>query len=456
MKRIIILALAIFMLTCEQAPNQYNNTPTEQYEQLTTNQITTKTETTDSTTQNDSINKDLYILIWRQNDQELNEFLDYADRKGFSVQDSCNCIPKQYLLDGTGSTASIEQVAKGSGKKVRTGVAGSGQDSSALMPDISMLLFTEPTGSGELKDEFQPIPSSTVKDTLLVAIIDGYIDQSYFIRDYSWSGTDHNPNRSDTVSCPTQFDSPVPSYSRISGHGNQVQYSLLYTMRNYQDNASDPFFMVHDISPNDYALQILNVPIFDTLGNSTLFQGMCAVRYAASKGVDAIITSWGFQRPTNLSAEENQMYDLAIDEFSILLDSVTNATGTPIIAAAGNYSRDVNTHPFYPAYFADSIPFIIGVGAIKSDGTRKNYSNHGEDKITLGCGGSSHMGNTAGYQGTSFAAPKAALWAAILRSDSPFAPGTTGVFSNRLESYKQQNGLYSQYDQPLVSEMDND
>ena len=130
-------------------------------------------------------------------------------------------------------------------------------------------------------------------------------------------------------------------------------------------------------------VSILPVKIFDSTGKGTLFGMLCSIAYASNAGAKIINASFGFYHceeadTSNTIKIENLM--------SAFLDKYLTASGTIMIAAAGNADphedsvyhqltggtayRDLDSNRFYPAYFARTRANIIAVTTV-SQGTQK-------------------------------------------------------------------------------------
>jgi serine protease len=154
--------------------------------------------------------------------------------------------------------------------------------------------------------------------------------------------------------------------------------------------------------------------------SSSLTDLVCAVGYAADHGADLINASWVTYRD------------------SPALRAVIADAGIPVIAAAGNDSRDPNRDPWepvaYPAGFG--LPHVVGVTAIDNQGGVPRFANTDRTRILLGAPGTAITvaaldGAHRIERGTSFSAPFVTAALALAMSDAPYA--STGDLIDTLE-----------------------
>lgn len=89
-----------------------------------------------------------------------------------------------------------------------------------------------------------------------------------------------------------------------------------------------------------------------------------AIKYAKNNGVDIINMSFG-------CGEEN----LALKE------AIENASDILFVSAAGNFRRNIDEKPVYPAAY--NLPNLISVTSINKDGGLSYYSDYGENNVDI-------------------------------------------------------------------------
>lgn len=147
--------------------------------------------------------------------------------------------------------------------------------------------------------------------------------------------------------------------------------------------------LLDDLLPENAELMLLRV--FDDNGSASSSRVFAALDYALEHGADVINMSLGWEGADSSYSFLNEMLDLAY------------ARGVPVICAAGNKSRSVDT--CYPANYR----FTIAVSAVGRSLRYELFSNYG-DKVDFAAPGSDissiGLGNAVMIsRGTSFAAP---------------------------------------------------
>lgn len=118
----------------------------------------------------------------------------------------------------------------------------------------------------------------------------------------------------------------------------------------------------------NWNVQIMPLKIFNDDGEGDTDGIAEAVEYAIANGADIINMSYGGSSSTQ--TEENVMTAAA-------------DAGIVLVAAAGNESRNLNTHPFYPACYDQ----VIGVGATDDADVITDFSNFGSNCVDVAAPG---------------------------------------------------------------------
>lgn len=168
---------------------------------------------------------------------------------------------------------------------------------------------------------------------------------------------------------------------------------------------------------DEVQLELINLNFFDQ-NAATLFDGVCAMRYAIEKQSDVITASWGLYKDIGGDVLLREVLDLARD---------SNVT---IVAAAGNDTVNIDSCHFLPASYAAVPGFdhVITVGAfdVGADALA-DFSNFGNASVQIMANGVDVEALTtpAGIvpvSGTSIAAPDVTRTVSILKAMDPNLP----------------------------------
>ena len=129
-----------------------------------------------------------------------------------------------------------------------------------------------------------------------------------------------------------------------------------------------------------------------------------AINFAKSNGVDIINMSFG-------CSEDN----------AILKEAIENASDILFVAAAGNFRRNIDEKPIYPASY--DLPNVLSVTSVNNDGGLSYFSDYGKNSVDVAAYGkdieSSLPGNKKGeLSGTSISAAVVTRGAAVLYSNN--------------------------------------
>ena len=200
--------------------------------------------------------------------------------------------------------------------------------------------------------------------------------------------------------------------------------------------AADPF-NGQGIAGIAFNAKLLIAKVLRPDGSVSLQAEIEAIRWAADRGARVINLSIGGVRdPGNPRLDTYSPAEQAAVEYAY-------SKGVLVVAAAGNVSESPST-PWYYADYPAALPHVVGVGAIRRDGSVPQYSNRDVSYVDLvapgddifstvprnlvdasraGCVGVPYSNcgpiDYRGAIGTSFAAPQVSAAAALVLGEDP-------------------------------------
>lgn len=193
-----------------------------------------------------------------------------------------------------------------------------------------------------------------------------------------------------------------------------------------------------DVTGVAWQVQLMPLRIFDLEGFSSTATEVEALDYARTNGAMIVSMSYGGEGESSLEAEA----------IAALHDADIVA-----VAAAGNFTIDLNTTPWYPVCFDN----VIGVAATDDIDTPADFSNYGDDCVDVSAPGvnilstllfnddpslGGDFSSYTGYlSGTSMATPIVSGIAGLLKSDVPdlSADEITTAITNSTDSLGNTN-----------------
>ncbi len=153
--------------------------------------------------------------------------------------------------------------------------------------------------------------------------------------------------------------------------------------------------------------QIIPVKFLNASGSGTDLAAAMAIEYAVAMGADVSNNSWGDESTSPL-------IDQAVD--------IAESAGSIFVAAAGNFTRNNDATPFYPASYPN--PTVISVASTDRLDRISSFSNYGLNTVDLAAPGSSIYSTLrnnlyGSLSGTSMAAPHVAATVAAIMALNP-------------------------------------
>jgi subtilisin family serine protease len=297
----------------------------------------------------------------------------------------CHCNIKLELWEGDNIEGLLRDTALIRGEIAQTSRTGVRSDGDTVSISLNLINNIRDGSKGLQRMEYKP---TSEKGNTLVAVLDTGIDTSLF--------TPESParflvsQRELPLDCKTDnlfagwnfVDSTADFTDNHTGfHGTNVTALLL----NEADKST---------------IRILPLKTHGKDGMGTLFDAICAMKYAKKAGAKLLNASWGEY------GEPNAVFERTLDELQ--------ASNMLFVAAAGNDNRDIAAHPFFPASYsmmnsADRHPNVISVNTVKETAAcTNNFSTQHVDVGAIGRGGCSFetpFGAGHIISGSSFATP---------------------------------------------------
>lgn len=173
-------------------------------------------------------------------------------------------------------------------------------------------------------------------------------------------------------------------------HGTHVAGIVLGVSQDIMKTTLDPAI-----------IQIMPLKFLGTDGSGTTADAIAAIYYAVNNGASVINNSWG---GSSYSQSLHDALAYAYDHKVL------------IIAAAGNYGKNNDSNPMYPANYP--VPSQISVAATTDTDYLASFSNYGSQSVHVGSPGVAILSTIPGglfryMSGTSMASPFVAGMAAL-------------------------------------------
>jgi len=203
-------------------------------------------------------------------------------------------------------------------------------------------------------------------DGVVVAVIDSGVDISHpLLRDRIWTNPGERADGRDTDGNGFVDDlhgwnfvhdnNEVYTDAAHDGHGTHVAGIIAA--------GSLPSIGFESVAPRARIMPLKFIHGPEGRGSDAV----AAIRYAIANGADVINASWG--SPTGSRALRTVMAESPI----------------PVVAAAGNDGRSLDTHTWYPARY--DLPNLLTVAAVSHDGTLSSFSNRSRQYVDVAAPG---------------------------------------------------------------------
>ena len=293
------------------------------------------------------------------------------------VIDSCGCDPRLKLIEVTSLTPN-DSVPPADDNIHPQGIMGQNyvifSDSSVAANDTGNL-NTASEGSG-----------------IIIAVIDGGINKTdRELANKFWVNPQPNddclPNALNGYDFVKKRGSVV---GEIIPHGTDVSKIIV---KNVCDNVN---------------IQLMDLRVFDSSGNGTLFHGLCALSFAIKHGAKIVNMSWGYYK-----TEMGRSEEIFTDYIRVARDSCMT-----LVASAGNDTVNTDYCLHFPSgFYAGSYKLgnVISVAALGKDENKlADYSNYGEKTVGIAAKGTYDDIDQIPIYGTSYSAPVVTAAAANL------------------------------------------
>ncbi|MES9685849.1 S8 family serine peptidase, partial [Gottfriedia acidiceleris] len=232
-----------------------------------------------------------------------------------------------------------------------------------------------------------------------------YISDKYWFNNYLSTSN----NKFDGLGVKVAVLDTIQSKNKCSSHYNNKNIQVEKTF-----HADEVISTILSISPN---ISLYCASVASASGMVDIDELSMGIKWAIEKKVDIINMSLGFER-------SNKEIDSLIQ--------LANKKGILMIAASGNQGKSILE---YPA----SSQFVIGVGAVDSNGKKWVYSNYGDD-LDFVLPGVFYESEKNFKQGTSYAA--AAMTGIVSRLLEEFHYITPSmVYAKLIEMTNNENGF---------------
>jgi subtilisin family serine protease len=329
-------------------------------------------------------NQLLVLFDERSSDDQIANFRSQVRQRYKELRyKQCHCNIKLELWEGDNIEGLLRDTSIIKGEIAQTSRTGVRSDGDSVSISLNLINNIRDGLKGLQKMDYKP---NSDKGNTLVAVLDTGLDTSLF--------TSESLSRFLVAQRELPLDCKA---DKLYAGWNFVDSSADFTDNHPGFHGTNVTSLVLNEADKS-TIRILPLKTHGKDGTGTLFDAICAMKYAKKAGAKILNASWGEY------GEANAVFEKTLDELQ--------ANDMLFVAAAGNDNRDIAVHPFFPASYSmmnsiDRHPNVISVTTVKeTDPCSNNFSKQHVDVGAVGRGGCSFetpFGTT--ISGSSFATP---------------------------------------------------
>ncbi|HSB92505.1 MAG TPA: S8 family serine peptidase [Flavitalea sp.] len=297
----------------------------------------------------------------------------------------CHCNIKLELWEGDNIEALLRDTSLIKGEIAQTSRTGVREDGDSVSVSLNLINNVRDGSKGPQRMDYKP---NSEKGNTLVAILDTGLDTALFT--HQSLGRFLVSPRELPLDCKT--DNLFAGWNFVDSNAN-------FTDNHPRFHGTNVTALVLNEADKS-TIRILPLKTHGKDGTGTLFDAICAMKYAKKAGAKILNASWGEY------GQPNAVFERTLDELQ--------ESNMLFVAAAGNDNRDISLHPFFPASYsmmnsADRHPNVISVTTVKETAPcSNNFSTQHVDVGAVGRGSCSFetpFGGGHTVSGSSFATP---------------------------------------------------
>jgi len=296
----------------------------------------------------------------------------------------CHCNIELELWEGDNIEALLRDTSLIKGEIAQTSRTGVRSDGDSVSISLNLINNIKDGLKGFQRMDYKP---NSEKGNTLVAVLDTGLDTSLF--------TPESLNRFLVAQRELPLDCKA---DKLYAGWNFVDSTADFNDNHAGFHGTNVTALVLNEADKS-TIRILPLKTHGKDGTGTLFDAICAMKYAQKAGAKLVNASWGEY------GEPNAVFERTLDELQ--------ASNLLFVTAAGNDHRDIAVHPFFPASYStmtpDRHPNVISVTTVKETAAcANNFSALHVDVGAVGrssCSFETPFGAGHIISGSSFATP---------------------------------------------------